>query len=341
MRTHRPPLRSFCAGRLALAAALLGLALLATLAAGCSPLAASTTTTGGQPQPLPTVTPPPLGDSAPAHTRLAAAGSPAIKPGRQGVPAFTVDDLKQYILAHQIVGPDLPAGLSAGHGGGQPTIVQADFLSCAALDAQVGTPVSQMLGGCGGGAVYGFVLESGSFAFAGPGDGPHSTATRAFAVFDATSGNLLLLGSASDQQNTPPPPPPTPTTPAGQPTPTVTPHLALALKPTSVEQKCADASTKLDSTTLILDNTGSNVAVSWSIGITDMIGKSGTVWASASPASGTIPAGTTASVVVTPASAICSLSQNVVPDATYHAVVDYGSGQKLMFADLVHSPTPP
>jgi hypothetical protein len=76
------------------------------------------------------------------------------------------------------------------------------------------------------------------------------------------------------------------------------------------------------------------------VSVSEAIGKSGVVWASASPTSGSVTAGQTTQLVITPVSTICSLSQNVVPDATYHAVVSYGSGQQLTFSDLVHSPIP-
>jgi hypothetical protein len=207
------------------------------------------------------------------------------------------------------------------------------------------------LPGCAQGTHYGFVLESGSFVFAGPGGGPHLTAQRAFLIFDPTSGDLLMYGSAdvppyTPATVTPGANQPTPTTPATTPpgttpgtTPT-TPHIALALRPTSVEQNCQSASTTLPAITLALDNSASNVAVTWTASISETIGGSGTTWASASPTGGSIPAGATEHITIIPASNICTLSQSVVPDATYHVVIQATGAPTLTFSDLVHSPIP-
>jgi hypothetical protein len=308
-------------GRLSCAALLLMCAL---LAAGCS---ATGDASGGDVSAIPTVTAPPSNMTAPAHQAITLVGSGAIKPHVSGIPAFTADDMKQYLLAHPIAGSD--------SGASQPSVTVADFLGCAEMDGHVGTAISSGLAGCGQGTRYGFILESGAFDFPGMSGGPLTSTASAFAVFDPATGNLLMSGTASEQK---PAQNPTPTPGSGQPTPT--PHVAFTMKPQSTSQTCTDSTTLLAPTTLTLDNTGSNVPVSWSAEISETVGTSGTVWASASPSSGTVPAGKTAKLVITPESKICSHSQTVVPDATYQVVVKYNSGQKLTFSDLVHSPIP-
>jgi len=306
---------------------------------GCAAVGTQSDTTA-QSAPTITTTPPPITNDAPTHQPNFAGGFAAIKPHLAGTPSFSADDMKQYVSAHAIVGPDI---VGPDRGSGQPVVVLANFLSCAEIDQQVGGGVARTLNGCGEGARFGLVIESGGFAFAGSGGGAHLTAPKAFMVFDPTSGNLLMYGSLTDQSNTPTPQPgqPTPTTQPGKPTPTTAPHIALTMKPLSAEQSCGSSSTtKLVPITLTLDAAGSNVAVSWNATIGDKIGASNTVWATVSPSSGTIPAGHTAQITVTPASNICTLSQSIVPDATYHLVAHYGSGSALTFSDLVHSPIP-
>jgi hypothetical protein len=55
---------------------------------------------------------------------------------------------------------------------------------------------------------------------------------------------------------------------------------------------------------------------------------------------GGFAAGHMTQITVTPASAICNLSQNIVPDASYHVVIHYNSGHTLTFTELVKPPTP-
>jgi hypothetical protein len=321
-RDTRRSQRGGQASRLAFLGALVAVMSLTLALAGCN---LTTGASNEQPLALPTVTAPPISSAAPSHDGLTITGDGAIKPHLSSVPSFTADDMKQYVASHPILAPDL--------GAGQPSVTQAGFLSCTQIDSQVGSRVSDLLRDCGKGAIYGFVLESGAFAFPGADGGPHSSAQRAFALFDASSGNLVLDGSASS------PTAPTPT-PTGTVPPTPVPHVAFAMKPTSAEQTCQSSFTVLPAITVTLDNTGSNVSVDWKVSISETIGKSGVVWASAAPTSGSVAAGQTAQLVITPASAICSLSQSVAPDATYHVVIGYGAGQQLTFSDLVHSPIP-
>lgn len=324
MRLHTlQTLRQHASRRLALTSSLVCI-WYAVVFAGC----ATTASTTGAAQAAPTITPPPITNEAPTHQLLSGAGISAIKPHLSGIPNYSADDMKHFVLTTPIVGPD--------HTSNPPTIVVADFLGCADIKRYSGGGLAHILSGCGQ-TRYGLVVEEGAFAFAGPGSGPHITASRIFLLFDPTSGNLLLYGSALNQSATS-----TPTPQPGQPTPTATvaPHVTLILKPTNEEQSCQFSSTVLTPTKLTLDNTGSNVAVTWTATVSDKIGTSGVIWAGIAPSSGSIPAGQSIQITVTPASNICSLSQSVAPDATYHVVVHYGAGLQLTFADLVHSPIP-
>ncbi len=94
-----------------------------------------------------------------------------------------------------------------------------------------------------------------------------------------------------------PTPPPTPT-----PTPTPAPVVVFVVSPTEFVQSCSSSLSSLEVT---LDNSGSNVDVSWSISITDT-DPDGNVWATADSGGGTVPAGQVGSVTITPISALCS-----------------------------------
>jgi hypothetical protein len=73
-----------------------------------------------------------------------------------------------------------------------------------------------------------------------------------------------------------------------------------------------------------LDNSGSNVAVSWSISITDT-DPLGNVWAFADSTGGTVPAGQVATVTITPISALCAdLAGN---SGSFTATISWQSGQ--------------
>lgn len=324
MRLHTPKTwRQYASRWLAIPSSLVCLWCMVAFA-GC----ATTASTTGASQAAPTITPPPITYEAPTHQLLSGAGISAIKAHLSGVPSYTAEDMKRFVLTTPVVGPD--------HTANPPTIVVADFLGCVDIERYSGGGLAHTLSGCDQ-TRYGLVVEQGAFALAGPGGNPHIAATRIFLLFDPTSGNLLLYGSALSETSAP-----TPTPPPGQPTPisTVAPHVTLILKPTAGEQNCQFSSTILAPTKLTLDNTGSNVAVTWNASISDKIGTSGVTWGGVTPSNGSIPAGQSMQITVIPASSICSLSQSVVPDATYHVVVQYGAGQQLTFADLVHSPIP-
>jgi hypothetical protein len=104
---------------------------------------------------------------------------------------------------------------------------------------------------------------------------------------------------------------------------TPTPSIRFVGSPTTLTQTCDTSFTILSAFTVTIDNTGSNRSLNWNVVINQTIGTSGQVWSTAVPTSGTVVAGGTASLVVTPRNNICQLSQNIVPDATYYVNVNY------------------
>ena len=118
------------------------------------------------PQPLPPTTP---------------IGSPAITARTAGTPAFTVDDVKQYVATHAL--PMTPSQDI------KPVIKRVEFLTSQAVSerlngATTGFPADYLL--C-------FVELQGPFTFSGPG-GTKVTYKRGVLIFDAKTGNLVIGG---------------------------------------------------------------------------------------------------------------------------------------------------
>jgi hypothetical protein len=143
-------------------------------------------------------------------------------------------------------------------------------------------------------------------------------------------------------------PSPTATSAAVPPTPTATasvaPVVTFGAGPQFFTQTCQSSFTVLPPLQVQLNNDRSTVRVTWSVSITEMVGTSGHVWATASPPGGSVAAGATQMLTITPESGICNDSQNVVPDATYHVRLTFAPpdslGDTITFSDLVHSPIP-
>lgn len=122
----------------------------------------------------------------------------------------------------------------------------------------------------------------------------------------------------------------------------------LSIQPLSFQQSCAGG---LQPVTVTLDNTKSTVPVTWQVGAIDSVAPSGTPtptsgapWASASPSSGTLDAGTgttsTAIVTITPDSTICT---QYIPQGfsnAYHLVFTYASDLSFTVTDTISSPIP-
>jgi hypothetical protein len=108
-------------------------------------------------------------------------GSPAIPPRSSGTPAFTLDDVKQFVMAHP---------LQRGSNGGKIfAITRAEFMSSKQVvellhGESTGFPDDHML--C-------YVEMHGPVTFSGP-PGVTLSYEGAIEVFDAQTGNFLIVG---------------------------------------------------------------------------------------------------------------------------------------------------
>lgn len=96
-----------------------------------------------------------------------------------------------------------------------------------------------------------------------------------------------------------------PATPVPAPTATPTPVPAIirfSIAPTTASWNCPTQGLIPAAVTLTLDNTGSNVAVSWNANVIDKLstGAPGAPWATVKPASGSVPAGSKAPITISP-----------------------------------------
>jgi hypothetical protein len=164
---------------------------------------------------------------------------------------------------------------------------------------------------------------------------------------------LWLVCLLTDGSGTPGSPgsEPTPTglltaspTAIASPTSPVPPVSVFGAGPQSFTQTCQSSFTVLPPLQVQLNNARSTVPVTWSASITETVGTSGHVWATASPPSGSVAAGATQTLTVTPESGLCNDSQNVVPDATYHVRLTFSPASELggtiAISDGVRSPVP-
>lgn len=88
----------------------------------------------------------------------------------------------------------------------------------------------------------------------------------------------------------------------------------------TTSQHCSPPHPNVSALTLTINNSKSTVALTWQVTITDT-DPAGKVWASASPTSGTIPAGQQAQVTITPISSLCADMAGAQNPITYRAVV--------------------
>ena len=122
-------------------------------------------------------------DCAEPTSGSGAPGVPAIQPHLPGVPAFTRDDVFQYFHEHGF------SGMRFGSVG-TPTITQILFVtSYAACELMQGESV-----GVPNDALVCYVELSGEFEFGSPFSNRTTTLHRGDAVFDARTGNLLVMG---------------------------------------------------------------------------------------------------------------------------------------------------
>ncbi len=111
----------------------------------------------------------------------APAGSPAIKPRTDAIPAFSLDDAKKYVTTHP-----LPFGAVRD---GKPTVTRTEFLS----SQQVSALLRGVTTGFTANHLLCYVELQGPFTFTGP-RGATATYNRGVLIFDAQTGNLGIGG---------------------------------------------------------------------------------------------------------------------------------------------------
>lgn len=94
----------------------------------------------------------------------------------------------------------------------------------------------------------------------------------------------------------------------------------------------------LDGLALSLDNSHSTISVDWWVSVTDKMPDHAHVWASAGPPYGTLPAGESADVTLTPDPGLCGELQGQPGSVTYHATVYYAGIGSFSVTDTI---TPP
>ncbi len=107
------------------------------------------------------------------------------------------------------------------------------------------------------------------------------------------------------------------TSPTPTPSPTATPIVVkFALSPAQSSWDCNVSGRAIAPVNVALDNTGSNLPVSWTLAVRETLGNK-TPWATASPRQGTVPAGQRAALRITPSDSVCAFASPAGTD--YHA----------------------
>jgi hypothetical protein len=119
------------------------------------------------------------------------------------------------------------------------------------------------------------------------------------------------------------------------PAPSPTPTIALALTTgANVSQQCPPFAATLTSYPLILDNTRSTVAVSWSMTFDN--DPMGNPWATTNPLTGSVPAGQRQSLTITPADPpLCADLPHLGQAFPLHITIHYGANRVLTATDTV------
>jgi hypothetical protein len=108
-------------------------------------------------------------------------------------------------------------------------------------------------------------------------------------------------------------------------------------QPTTFTQQCS-AAQPLAPLTLTLDNSRSTISVDWWLDIPPSVPHGQTPWAIANPPYGTLPAGQTANVSLTPDGTLCSLLVGQSAPVTYRASLFFGGVGEVTISDTI---TPP
>jgi hypothetical protein len=117
-------------------------------------------------------------------------GSAALTVNSGAAQPFTQQDVVNYFKTHNV--PKNGGDLS------QFQVSSLEFLTSKEVSARLqGEPT-----GLDDNDKIGFVTLTGQFVFTGP-SGPPARFNQAYAAFDATTGNLLMIGTLGDQQGEP------------------------------------------------------------------------------------------------------------------------------------------
>ncbi|HEY7348657.1 MAG TPA: zinc ribbon domain-containing protein [Ktedonobacterales bacterium] len=124
------------------------------------------------------------------------------------------------------------------------------------------------------------------------------------------------------------------------PTATATPSSGVfRVSPASFSQICAGAAA-LSPLQVTLDNRSGGASATWQAAITQTDPK-GHIWATASPARGTVPAGQTANVTIRPISTLCQDMQGSAGAITYTVSVKYSESGQTGSLAVTDTVTPP
>jgi hypothetical protein len=115
-------------------------------------------------------------------------GSPAIRTRKTGIPAFSLDDAKEYVKNHPLRG--------RSNTGRSFTITRVEFMS----SKQVSDLLHGESTGFPDGHTMCYVEIQGPITFSGP-EGVALTYNGAVEVFDGETGNLLIVGGLGNARS--------------------------------------------------------------------------------------------------------------------------------------------
>jgi hypothetical protein len=114
----------------------------------------------------------------------------------------------------------------------------------------------------------------------------------------------------------------------------------LVISPQAFTQTC-NGTQPLPALMITLDNSRNAVSASWQANITQKDSQ-GHIWAAANPTSGTIPAGQTALLKVTPLATLCQELQQGGPPVSFLLMVVFTlQGSVAQTATVIDTVTPP
>lgn len=124
----------------------------------------------------------------------------------------------------------------------------------------------------------------------------------------------------------------------------VAPHLALALSSTTLRQTCPSSNSALPAVSVTLDNSASTLAASWQLSGMQKLPGTSHDWASPSASSGSVAAGQTTVLTLTPDPKLCYW--NPLPGNVYHVKLSWNGNQSVTITDTItdtitSSPLPP